>query len=263
MDESRELIYAVHDRVALVTINRPDRLNAWTPTLESELRGVMEQAAQDDAVRAVVLTGAGRAFCAGMDMEALKAGGRANAAPRALSDEERLQRYGYLWNFDKPLLAAINGPASGVGLCLALFCDVRYVAAGAKLSFPYARRGLAAEHGVAWLLPRLIGPMNAADLLLSGRTFFADEADRMGLARALPAEGFLQQVLQRANEMATLASPRSIRVMKHQLLEARYQTLGQATQAADREIALCRETEDFKEGVSHFVEKRMPRFTGR
>ena len=263
MDQSRELIYAVHDRVALVTINRPERLNAWTPTLETDLRALMEQAAQDDDVRAVVLTGAGRAFCAGMDMEALKAGARANATGRAASDEEHLQRYAYLLHFHKPLLAAINGPASGVGLCLALFCDVRYVAAGAKLSLPYARRGLAAEHGVAWLLPRLIGPMNAADLLLSGRTFLAEEADRMGLARALPTEGFLQQVLQRAGELANLASPRSIRVMKHQLLEARYQTLGQATAAADREIALCRDTEDFKEGVSHFVERRTPHFTGR
>lgn len=263
MGEVQELLYTVQDRVARITINRPERLNAWTPTLETELRRAIDQAARDEGVRCAVLTGAGRAFCAGMDMEVLKAGGRAALPIREPGDQDRLQRYGYLWAFPKPLLAAVNGAASGVGLCLALFCDVRYVAAGAKLSLPYARRGLAAEHGIAWLLPRLIGPMNAADLLLSGRTFLAEEAGRMGLANLLPADGFLDEVLKRAGEIANLASPRSVLVMKRQLLDARYQTLGHATQVADQEVARCRDTEDFQEGISHFLEKRHPRFTGR
>lgn len=260
-----ELRYAVAHGVAVLTIDRPERLNAWTPTLERELREAITRAQADDDVRCAVLTGAGRAFCAGMDMEVLRASAARPPAPddADLSDEDTAQRYGYLWNFDKPLVAAINGAAAGVGLCLTLYCDLRYVAAGARLTAPYARRGLVAEHGTAWLLPRLIGPLHAADLLLTGRAFTGEEADRMGLANLLPAEGFLDAVLQRAQEMAASTSPRSVRIMKRQLREARYQTLGQATRIADREIAACRDTDDFREGVAHFLEKRPPRFTGR
>jgi len=257
-----ELQYAVVGRAAVLTIHRPERLNAWTPTLEAELRSAIRQANQDDGVRCAVLTGAGRAFCAGMDMQVLRAGQTNTRAPGA-SDEDAAQRYGYLWDFDKPLVAAINGATAGVGLCLALYCDLRYVAAGAKITAPYARRGLVAEHGTAWLLPRLIGPMHAADLLLSGRTILGEEAERMGLANLLPAEGFLNAVMQRVQEIATATSPRSIRIIKHQLRQARYQTLGQATRSADLEITACRHTEDFKEGVQHFLEKRSPQFTGR
>jgi enoyl-CoA hydratase/carnithine racemase len=261
MSGFQELLYAVDSGVATVVFDRPERLNAWTPTLERELREALCQASQDDMVRCIVLTGAGRAFCAGMDMDVLQRAPvqQAVAAP---SDEDANQRYGHFWEIEKPLIAAINGPASGVGLCLALFCDLRYVAPNAKLSFPYARRGLAAEHGLAWLLPRLIGPMASADLLFTGRTFLGIEAEQLGLARTLPEEGFLSSVHQRARDIAQLCSPRSIRVMKRQLIEARYQTLGQATRAADAAVAACRNTEDFKEGVAHFLEKRAPRFTG-
>ncbi|KQP13079.1 enoyl-CoA hydratase-related protein [Pseudorhodoferax sp. Leaf267] len=252
-----ELGYSVADRVAVLRFERPERMNAWTPTLETELRQALAQAERDDAVRCIVLTGAGRAFCAGMDMEVLRGAGERPGGPLAEGE-----RYAYLDLIDKPLVAAINGAAAGVGLCLALYCDLRFVAAGAKLTAPYARRGLAAEHGIAWLLPRLVGPMHAADLLLSGRTLLADEADRMGLARQLPAEGFLDAVLERARELANATSPRSVRVMKRQLREARTQTLGEATRLADREIAACRGTDDFREGVQHFLDKRAPHFTG-
>ena len=258
--EFTELRYAVTDRVASITFDRPDRLNAWTPTLEAELREAIRRAQANDEVRCAVLTGAGRGFCAGMDMAVLAAA--RPPVPQAPSDDDLAQRYGYLGGFDKPLIAAINGAAAGVGLCLTLHADLRYVAAGAKLSFPYARRGLVAEHGTAWLLPRLIGPMHAADLLLTGRTVMAEEADRMGLACLLPGEGFLDAVLARAGEIANAASPRATRIIKQQLRAARYQTLGQATRDADREIAACRDTDDFREGVQHFLDKRAPRFTG-
>lgn len=159
-----QLRYAAIGRVASITFDRPDRLNAWTPTLEAELRAAVAQAEADDAVRAIVLSGAGRAFCAGMDMAVLSDPGRP-PVPQADSDDDAAQRYGYLGALAKPMIAAINGAAAGVGLCIALHADLRYVAAGAKLTLPYARRGLVAEHGTAWLLPRLIGPMHAADLL--------------------------------------------------------------------------------------------------
>jgi enoyl-CoA hydratase/carnithine racemase len=257
--ECTELIYTVNDAVGLITINRPDRLNAWTPNLETELRSVIMQAQQDQSVRCVVLTGAGKGFCAGMDMAVLGASSR--KAFMTDSQEDINQRYGYLLSFDKPLIAAINGAAVGVGLCLALYCDVRFISMSAKLATPYTRRGLVAEHGLAWLLPRLIGPLHSADMLLTGRTVEAQEASQMGLALLRPAEGFLSSVLQYAQDLASSCSPRSMRIIKQQLLHARYQTFGQATHAADREIALCRDTHDFKEGVQHFLEKRQPNFT--
>lgn len=259
-----ELHYEISDRVGVITLHRPDRLNAWTPSLATELRRALSAARFDRSVRCVVLTGAGRAFCAGMDMEVLRAGQTSEPAvdATASSAADEAQRYGYFGQFDKPLFAAINGAAVGVGMCLALHCDLRYVVAGAKMAFPYARRGLVAEHGLAWLLPRSVSPMHAADLLLSGRTLSAEEAASMGLANLLPAEGFLEAVIERARDIANTTSPRAVRIIKRQLRDARYQTLGEATQVADREIAACRDTDDFREGVQHFLEKRAPIFIG-
>ena len=173
------------------------------------------------------------------------------------------QRYTYLLAIPKPIIAAINGAAAGVGLCVALFCDIRFIAASAKITTAFSRRGLIAEHGSAWMLPRLVGPMNAADLLLSGRVVEAAEAERLGLARALPADGFLPAVQRYASELANSCSPRSMGIIKRQMQQAWEQRLGEAVRVADDETAACRGTEDYREGVAHFVEKRAPAFTGR
>lgn len=263
--QTAELLYTVSDHVAVITINRPERLNAWTPKLEQEFRAILETAQADNMVRCVVITGSGRAFCAGMDMEVLQRTSR-EAPPASVSlatEDDLSQRFSYLFAFDKPLIAAINGAAAGVGLCIALYCDLRFVSHAAKLTTPYARRGLVAEHGLAWLLPRLIGPMHAADLLLSGRTITGEYAAQIGMAIGLPEAGFLGTVLMCASEIANLTSPRSTRIIKRQLREARYQTFGQATQIADLEMRACGGTEDFREGVLHFQEKRNPRFAGQ
>lgn len=255
----QELTYDVRDMVATITFNRPERMNAWTAVLEAELRQAVAAAGSDDGVRCIVLTGAGRAFCAGADL-----GGALGVVPTAappVSDDDFEQRYSYLLAVPKPLIAAINGAVVGVGLCITLYCDLRFMASGAKLAAPYARRGLVAEHGIAWMLPRLIGPMNAADLLLSGRTLLAEEAAAMGLVKLLPAQSFREAVHDRACEIANLSSRRSVRIMKQQLLLARDQSLAQASQLADVEIAACLTSADFKEGVAHFLEKRAPRFT--
>jgi enoyl-CoA hydratase/carnithine racemase len=260
-----ELLYAVTERVATITLNRPDRMNAWTPTMEAEFRVAIAAASADDEVRAIVVTGAGRGFCAGADMGRLQ-NSAAGAAPLAAppSGEGNFdQRYSYLLAVPKPLIAAINGSVAGVGLCITLYCDLRFMAEGARLATSFARRGLVAEHGSAWMLPRLIGPMNAADLLLSGRTVDAAEAASLGLVRMLPAERFLAAVQARAAEFANLSSPRSMRIIKQQLQAAPFQSLAEATRFADAEIPKCRDTEDFKEGVASFVEKRAPNFTGR
>jgi enoyl-CoA hydratase/carnithine racemase len=264
MAEMQEILSNTSDRVATITFNRPDRMNAWTPSMESLFRDAIEKAATDDDVRAIVVTGAGRGFCVGAEMGNLAASSSNKTAPvRLPADGNFDQRYSYLLAVPKPIIAAINGAVAGVGLCISLYCDMRYMAAGSKLSSAFARRGLVAEHGSAWMLPRLIGTMNAADLLLSGRTLQAEEADRMGLVRVLPAEGFLSAVQEIASDLANLSSPRAMGIIKRQLVLAPFQDLAEATRLSEDEIIKCRGTEDYKEGVAHYVEKRRPNFTGR
>lgn len=264
MTATTDILIDVTDRVATLTLNRPDRMNAWSPAMEQALRGRIADAVANDDVRAIVLTGAGRAFCVGAEMGKLAEG--SSGAPAAKPVPPRVgnfdQRYSYLLDVPKPLIAAINGPVAGVGLCLTLYCDLRYMAAGNKLSTSFARRGLVAEHGSAWMLSRLVGPMNAADLLLSARTVVAEEAERMGLVRVLPADGFRAAVHAIASDMANLSSPRAMRIIKQQLALSPFHDLAAATQLADAEIAKCRGTADYKEGVAHYVEKRKPDFTG-
>lgn len=264
-----EILYQVQDRVATITLNRPEKLNAWTTVMAAELRAALATAEADEGVRAIIITGAGRGFCSGADMSRLAAAAAGKStlgappAPTGGIEANFEQRLSYMLAIKKPILAAINGPVAGVGLVVTFYCDIRYMAAGAKLTTAFARRGLIAEHGIAWLLPRLIGPMNALDLLYSARSVEAEEADKMGLVRVLPAEGFRQAVQARAAEIANLSSPRSTRIIKKQVYEALFQSLAEATAIANREQEICRDTEDFREGVAHFLEKRKPIFTGR
>jgi enoyl-CoA hydratase/carnithine racemase len=267
---SDEVLYAVADRVATITLNRPERLNAWTGDMDQQLRAAFARADADEGVRAIVLTGAGRGFCAGADMARLTAAAAGErqliAADEAATDglaANFAQRLSYLLAVKKPIIAAINGPCAGIGFVLVLYCDLRYMAEGAKLTTAFARRGLVAEHGAAWMLPRLIGPMNALDLLCSARAVEAKDAEAMGLVRVVPAQGFLEAVQARAAEIANLSSPRAVAIIKRQVYDGLFQSLAEATLVANREQALCRDTEDFREGVAHFVEKRPPRFTGR
>jgi enoyl-CoA hydratase/carnithine racemase len=270
-----EILYAVHDRVATITLNRPDKLNAWTRVMDAEVRAAIRAADADSGVRVIVVTGAGRGFCAGADMNLLSsvasdralAEQRAHAQAAATAADGLAANYepsfGYLMRMGKPVIAAINGPVAGIGLCFALYCDLRLMADNAKLTTAFARRGLIAEHGISWLLPRLVGPMHAMDLLLSARTVAAAEAAQMGLARLLAAEGFGAAVQAQAAELANLSSPRSMGVIKRQVYDALMQPLGEAVRIADDEMRRSFASEDFREGVAHFVEKRPPAFSGR
>jgi len=274
---TQETLYSVAHRVATITLNRPDKLNAWTALMESEVRSHMENAEQDDAVRVIVLTGAGRGFCAGADMSLLSA-----VAERGLDDRGRehvlhnegnrregvsadfQKRYSYFPAIGKPVIAAINGPVVGLGLVITLYCDLRLASDASRFSTTFARRGLIAEYGMAWMLPRIIGIANALDLLFSARTIDAAEALRMGLVnRVFPHETFLEKAQESAQELASTVSPRSLRIIKRQVYEAMSQPLTEAFDISVREMMACFRTEDFKEGVAHFLEKRPAAFTGK
>jgi len=274
---NQETLYSVDDRVATLTLNRPDKLNAWTATMDREVRAALEEAERDDQVRAIVLTGAGRGFCAGADMSLLSA-----VAEQGLSEERRAQalrggsseregvrpdfqkKYSYFPAIGKPVIAAINGPVVGLGLVITLYCDLRFASEAARFSTTFARRGLIAEYGMAWMLPRLVGHANALDLLLSARQIDAAEALRMGLVNQVFAqEGFLDKVRGYARDLASNVSPRSLRVIKRQVYEGMFQTLAEAFEVSEREMLASLQSEDFKEGVAHFLGKRAAAFTGR
>ena len=258
-------------RVAVVTMNRPDKLNALTQVMEAELRDAMETLDRDDEVKAVVLTGAGKGFCAGMDINALEIlppdDIRAARWMRPFDMNRRADyqtRYGYFPALRKPVIAAINGAAAGLGLVFALYSDMRFASANAAFSTAFARRGLIAEHGIAWLLPRTVGPGHAADLLYSARKVLADEALRIGLVDRLYApDALMEETIGYADDLAENVSPRSIGVMKRQMWEQPFQTLAEATRLANAEMFESIQSADFKEGVAHFIERRPARFTGQ
>lgn len=272
-----EILYQVSDSIATITLNRPDKLNAWTAKMGAEVRSAMSAAEADSSVRVIILTGAGRGFCAGADMSLLSdiaANGAvdpSHALAHHTSEEQRegiaadfQRKYSYFPSITKPVIAAINGPAVGLGFIISLYCDLRFASDTARFGTAFARRGLIAEYGVAWMLPRLIGPANALDLLLSARIIGGEEALRMGLVnRVFPAESLIESVRAYARELATQVSPRSMAVIKRQVYNGYFQTLEEATISAEQAMIESLQSEDFKEGVAHFFEKRMPAFVGR
>ena len=281
-----QILYDVEDRIATVTLNRPDRLNAWTPTIEREVRQAMTQATADDEVRVIILTGAGRGFCAGADMAGLSEASQGQAKNNALTDrlattraeayasgpvkggnelpQAFSYRYAYFPTVPKPIIAALNGATAGLGLVMSLYADMRFASDAAVFTTAFARRGLIAEHGIDWILPRVVGLPNALDLLLSARKVTAEEALQMGLvSKVFPRDSFMSEVRTYALELANMVSPRSIRVIKNQLFRAQNIDFGDSLHASIKDLVESFTSEDFKEGVAHFVEKRAPNFPGR
>jgi enoyl-CoA hydratase/carnithine racemase len=269
----QEIIYQVDDPVATITMNRPDQLNAFTTRMLAEIRHALAEAENDERVVGIILTGSGRGFCAGMDIGSLDnmssgSGGSGDdlsalaAAPGDPDLGENFQvAFTYLLSVRKPIVAAINGACAGLGFVFALLSDLRFVERQAKFSTAFSQRGLIAEHGASWLLPRLIGSGKALDLLWSSRKFDGEEAERLGLAERLcetgeavaTAESYLR-------ELAASASPTSLRVIKAQVYRHMNMGLGEALRESNAWMDESLKREDFREGVRSFIERRPPRF---
>ena len=280
MANYQDIIYSVDNRIATITLNRPDRLNAYTDRMAQSIRLAMADAAKDENVRVILLTGAGRGFCAGADMDVLQgvqqAGGERSPSrgegdvgdafnspygPKLDAEFADMRRFSYFMRTKKPIIAAINGPIAGIGLVMALYADMRFVSDKAVLTTSFAQRGLIAEHGISWLLPRLIGPAHALDLLLSARKVSPAEAEKIGLVnKVFAADTFMENVTAYARILADTVSPRSMAVMKAQVWKSYFQDFGEALALADAEMPPSFKWPDFKEGVSHFLEKRAPKF---
>ncbi|MET4430450.1 MULTISPECIES: enoyl-CoA hydratase [unclassified Mycolicibacterium] len=265
-DQKSPVLYeALENGVAVVTLNRPERMNAWGGGLAAAFYRCMDAAEADPDVRVIVLTGNGRAFCAGADMGDLDTiSGASESTGDEDSDMSHLvgERHPhFLTDMRKPIIAAINGACAGIGLTHALMCDVRFVAAGAKLTTAFARRGLIGEYGISWILPRLVGWSAALDLLLSGRTFYAEEAAELGLVKEVVApEDLLPRALAYAQDMAAHCAPSSMAVIKRQMYDDALRDLVATSDHAERLMHESMRRPDFIEGITAFFEKRQPNF---
>ena len=275
-----EVLYAVKDRVATITLNRPDRMNATNLTLPYSVSKGMLKAATDPTVRVIVLTGAGKAFCAGADRQRLEAGKVGAPRPVYPPDDPAffaavtstlgpdlggefmdVRRYSYFMRIGEPIIAALNGAAAGGGIIPALCADIRLAADTMFFTTSFAQRGLIAEHGISWLLPRLVGPSRALEMLMTARRVTAQEAEAIGLVnKVFPHASFRDDVQAYAATIAKTVSPRSLAVMKAQVWKAMAQSFREALATADVQLKLSVKTSDYVEGVSHFLEKRSANF---
>jgi enoyl-CoA hydratase/carnithine racemase len=269
--ELKAVRYAVEDGVATVTLDRPQRLNAWTGRMHEEYRWALAEAESDASVGAIVVTGEGRGFCAGADAKALEGHVTKGGYDSGVRNPLARPGYGVRPEFDhpfafhfgmtKPVLAAVNGPAAGIGLVLACFCDLRFAARGAKFTTSHGKLNLPAEAGLSWLLPRLIGLTRANDLLLSSRVILADEAERIGLVnRVVEPDELLPQTFAYARDLAHHVSPRSLRETKRQIYTDLHRDVGSAVEDADSLLNEMMREPAFREGVAALVQKRPPSF---
>lgn len=268
----KDIIYTVEDPVAVITMNRPEALNAFTTRMLAEIRHATAQAEQDERVVGIILTGAGRGFCPGMDMNALdnlsSGSGEAEdlSALKAQPGDASLGNnftvaYTYLQSLRKPFIAAVNGACAGLGMAIALLADLRFVERQAKFSTAFSQRGLIAEHSISWTLPRLVGSGNALDLLWSARKFDGEEAHRLGIAERLVDTGeSLSAATEYIQQLAATCSPTSLRVMKAQVHRHMNMQLGESLIESNDWMAASLKRDDFREGVRSFIEKRPPEF---
>ena len=274
MPDYLEIQYVIEGPVATITMNRPDQFNALTDLTQAEIRHALDQSERSPEIIGTVLTGAGRGFCAGVDMNAL--GSMSEAGERTTTNFDHLRANPgnpeadpnyqasptYFLGLRKPLIAAINGAAAGLGFSYATFCDMRFMDRSAKLVTSFAPRGLIAEHGTSWMLPRIVGPSNALDMVWSSRRIDGEEAFRMGYANRLCEPGTCcTEAQQYLRDIAGTSAPASIMMMKRQIYKHLNRELGEAMAESTRWMDESLARDDFKEGVASFVEKRAANFS--
>jgi enoyl-CoA hydratase/carnithine racemase len=270
----KEILYDVDDPVATITMNRPDRLNAFTSLMLAEIKHALAQAEKDEHVVGAILTGAGRGFCAGMDMGVLdkaSAGDRDESEDLSYLDanpgnpdmgDQFPAMYNHLAGLRKPVIAAVNGPAAGMGMAYALLCDMRFVDKSAKFSTAFSQRGLVAEHAMSWILPRLIGPSRALDILWSARKFDGAEAMQLGIADRLCENGeSVSEARAYITELASVACPTSLMIIKQQIYKHLDRDFAAATEETVRLMDESLQRSDFREGVRSYIERRPPQFS--
>jgi enoyl-CoA hydratase/carnithine racemase len=265
------VLYGTEGGIATITLNRPHRANAWTGRLETAFRDSIARAETDDGVRVMVITGAGKFFCAGADSRALEMSSEAGeyqtgitaplASPGNPEDPAAATRLGFLRSLSKPVIAAVNGPAAGIGFVLVCCADIRFVAVDAKLTVSAPRLGLPAECGLSWLLPRLIGGSRATEILLSSRIVDGTEAAAIGLAhQAVAASDVLAVATEYARTLVRECAPSSLSATKQQLALDMERSFLESDQDSDRRLRVMMGSEEFREGVAALRERRAPRF---
>ena len=265
-----EVLYEVADHIATITLNAPGRMNTISGAMLDQLSQRLLQADRDREVRCIVLTGAGKAFCAGLDMAAQMGaakgslGGLDNDAGEGIAGEIdlRLAPPTVLHNLDTPTICALNGGAAGYGLDIALGCDIRIATMSAKLNPGFAKRGIVPESGGTWLLPRMIGYARAAEIAFTGRMLNATEAEQLGIVNHVVSdEHFHEAVHELAGEIAANA-PLAVRAIKRMMRAGETETFDQNVHHVFLQLLPLLRTDDFREGVVAYMEKRPPKFTG-
>ena len=271
--ELKTILVDKNDGIATITLNRPHRMNAWTGRMHTEYRWVLEQLDQDESVRVIIVTGAGRAFCVGADSKALEGhiekGGYDPGTPESIAEPgfgvrpEFDASFAYHFGLTKPVIAAINGPAAGVGLVLACFADIRFAVPGVKLTTAHGKLNLPAEYGLSWILPRIIGLARANDLLFTSRIFLTDEAEQLGLInRIVENDQLMSEVTGYALSMKDTVSPGSLRETKRQIYTDLHRDVGQSVKESENLIHEMMKHRNYVEGVNAFLEKRSPKWVG-
>ena len=259
LGEETPVLSEVSDGLGLVTLNRPDKLNAWTPAMRLAYFDVLERFARDPAVRAILVRGAGRGFCAGADLGLIRAPDAESEALRAADKRE----YWFPLSIGKPIVAAIHGPCLGIGLQQAMFCDIRFATPDAKIGAPYVRRGIVGEMGITWMLSRLVGVGVANDIMLSGRTLSGSEAAAIGLVnRVIEGEAMFEAALAYARDLAANCSPLAMRTVKMQLYCDLMDGFTPSFARSERLLDEVLRGEDVKEGIAAVREKRPVQFPG-
>lgn len=272
--ELKTIIYTVADHIATLSLNRPDRNNAWTGRMHTEYRHCLQLAEDDSDVRAIIVTGIGKSFCVGGDSQALeghaKKGGYDPGTPKVLAQPgygvrpEFDQNFAYQFGMRKPVIAAVNGPAAGVGLVIACYADLRFASKNINMTTAHGKLNLPAEYGLSWMLPRLIGTVFANDLLLSSRKFSSDEAMQLGLLNGLyEAEDLMPKTLAYVKKMITEVSPASLANTKYQIYADWHRDVGASVAHADQLLDEMTTQEDYKEGIKAFMQRRTPVWKGK